>query len=251
MISCDVLVLGVGRVTRLLRFLTALGKSYVGEMVLGTETSTLDASGEVTAVHDMSGVTDAEVIAAARAFVGPITQIPPMVSAVKVGGRRLHELAREGVEVERPEREVTISRLVVEPVAGEDGVYRLDVACSSGTYIRTLAADIGAALGGGAHLRSLRRTAVGSFTLDEACSLDALDASRLLAPAEALRDLSCVTVDDALAASVRHGSVLPVTEFGAGGEPPWAVLDPSGALLAVYEPTGAGRAKPVVVVAGG
>ena len=166
--ATGVLLLGVGRVTRLLRFLTVLPKSYVGEIVLGTETTTLDDQGEVVATHDMASVTDDEVTAAARALTGAIEQVPPMVSAVKVGGRRLHEIARSGDQVERAPRPVTVHRFDVAPVADHPGVYRAEVSCSSGTYVRTLADDLGHALGGGAHLRNLRRTAIGSFTLAEA-----------------------------------------------------------------------------------
>jgi tRNA pseudouridine55 synthase len=244
--ATGVLLLGVGRVTRLLRFLTALPKTYVGEVVLGTETSTLDAAGEVTATHDMAAVTLDEVRAAAARFVGEIEQVPPMVSAVKVGGRRLHELAREGVEVEREARPVTVHRFAVgEPV--EPGVYPIEVACSSGTYVRTLAADLGYALGGGAHLRNLRRTAIGSFALAEAHWLEDLV---VLPPAEALRDYAAVTVDDEVAAAVRHGKVLEADVLGAAGDGPWAVLDADGALLAVYERHRATTVKPAVVVAG-
>src|SRR4051794_33698609 len=162
--ATGVLLLGVGKTTRLLRFLLDLPKSYVGEIVLGAETTTLDDSGDVTATYDMSGVTLEQVRAAAARFVGDIEQIPPMVSAVKVDGRRLHELAREGKEVERAPRPVTVYRFDVDRT--DDAlVYRVEVDCSSGTYIRTLAADVGLALGGGAHLRRLRRTAVGPHTV--------------------------------------------------------------------------------------
>jgi tRNA pseudouridine55 synthase len=243
--ATGVLLLGVGRVTRLLRFLTALPKRYVGEMVLGVETATLDAAGEVTATHDMAGVTDADVAAAAGAFVGEIAQVPPMVSAVRVGGRRLHELARRGEEVEREARPVTVHRLEVEPLGSEPGVYRLDVECSSGTYIRSLAADIGAALGGGAHLRNLRRTAIGAFTLAEATTIEGVT---VRPPAEALRDYVSVTVSDELADAVGHGKVLPLDRLGVSGAGPWAVLGPGGDLLAVYEPHERG-AKPAVVLA--
>jgi tRNA pseudouridine55 synthase len=243
--ATGVLLLGVGRVTRLLRFLTALPKRYVGEMVLGVETATLDAAGEVTATHDMAGVTDVDVAAAARAFVGDIEQVPPMVSAVRVGGRRLHELARRGEEVEREARAVTVHRLEVERLAAEPGVYRLDVECSSGTYIRSLAADIGTALGGGAHLRNLRRTAIGSFTLDEATTIEGVT---VRPPSEALRDYPSVTVSDELAEAVGHGKVLPLDVLGVSGEGPWAVLGSTGDLLAVYEPHERG-AKPAVVLA--
>ncbi|HRW39594.1 MAG TPA: tRNA pseudouridine(55) synthase TruB, partial [Aquihabitans sp.] len=151
--ATGVLLLGVGRATKLLRYLSPLGKAYVGEVVLGVETSTLDAAGEVTATHDMAGTTLDDVRRAAGAFVGDIEQIPPMVSAVKVGGKRLHELARQGIEVERQPRPVTVHTLDVLPgPEGEPLVVTIAVSCSSGTYVRTLAADLGAALGGGAHL---------------------------------------------------------------------------------------------------
>ncbi|MDP9387794.1 MAG: tRNA pseudouridine(55) synthase TruB, partial [Actinomycetota bacterium] len=151
--ATGVLVVGLGRATRLLRFVTDLPKSYTGEVVLGVATSTLDAGGEETGRWDMSAVSADDVVGAARRFVGPLEQVPPMVSALKVGGRRLHALARAGVEVERPARPVVVHRLEVAP-AGEPGVFRIEVDCSSGTYVRSLAADLGAALGGGAHLRA-------------------------------------------------------------------------------------------------
>ncbi|MDP8937354.1 MAG: tRNA pseudouridine(55) synthase TruB [Actinomycetota bacterium] len=246
--ATGVLVVGLGRATRLLRFLSALPKSYVGEVVLGVETSTLDAAGEVVATHDMSGVGLADARAAAAGFVGDIAQVPPMVSAVKVGGRRLHELARAGVEVERTARPVTVHRFEV--AAGpEPGILRVEVDCSSGTYVRTLAADLGVALGGGAHLRRLRRTAVGSFTMADARPLDELEATAVLAPAEAVRDYPRVVVDDAAAAVVGHGGLLEPVDRGWAGDGPWAVLDGDGTLLAVYEPRADGRAKPSVVLA--
>ncbi|HZQ27124.1 MAG TPA: tRNA pseudouridine(55) synthase TruB [Acidimicrobiales bacterium] len=237
--ATGVLLVGLGRVTRLLRFLTDLPKSYTGEVVLGVETATLDAAGAVTATHDMS-VTPAEVAAAATRFTGRIEQVPPMVSAVKVGGRRLHELARAGVEVEREAREVTVSRFDTAPTA-DPLVYRIEVGCSSGTYVRTLAADLGAALGGGAHLRNLRRTAIGSFGVAEARPLDALSPDTVLSPATALRDYPSLVLDPA---TVANGRVLDLDLAG-----PTAVVSPEGALLAVYEPHGPGRAKPAVVVA--
>lgn len=246
-----VLLLGVGRVTKLLRFLTVLGKRYTGTFVLGTETTTLDASGEVVATHDMTGVTLAEVETVARtSFTGPILQVPPMVSAVKVGGRRLHELAREGIEVEREPRQVVIHELEISAVPGRSDAFGVTVHCSSGTYIRSLVADIGRALGGGAHLESLRRTAVGPFTLDEAVPLEGLTADRLLDPARAVRGLDQVVVDDDLAAAVSHGRPVERSRFGldpttAG---PWAVCDRQGELLAVYETHRDDLVKPAVVV---
>src|SRR5688572_30721126 len=155
--ATGVLLVGVGRVTRLLRYLSEAGKAYEGEIVLGVETSTLDAAGEVTATHDMSAVTGEQVLAAAAGFLGAIEQVPPMVSAIKVDGKRLHQLAREGIEVERKARPIAIERFDVSPT-DDPLVWRCAVDCSSGTYIRSLAADLGTALGGGAHLRALRRT---------------------------------------------------------------------------------------------
>ncbi|MFN8041492.1 MAG: tRNA pseudouridine(55) synthase TruB [Acidimicrobiales bacterium] len=249
--ATGVLVLGVGRVTRLLRFLTVLGKTYTCEIVLGVETSTLDASGEVVATHDMAGVALADVQAAAAALTGDILQVPPMVSAVKVDGVRLHELARRGEEVERQPRPVHVSRFDVAAVAGEPGVFTAEVACSSGTYVRTLAADLGTALGGGAHLRNLRRTAVGSFTEAEARPLDDIE---VLAPAVALRDHPSVVVEGDVATAVTHGKVLPAAVLGVDlpgdGVPAlWAVLSPAGDLLAVYERHKGDTVKPAVVLA--
>lgn len=246
--ATGVLVLGVGKATRLLRFLTELPKSYVGEIVLGVETSTLDADGEISATHDMSAVTDEQVRCAALSFVGPIMQVPPMVSAVKVGGKRLYEIAREGKEIERRSRAVEVHRYELEPVAGESGVWRCEVECSSGTYIRSLAADLGTALGGGAHLRSLRRVAVGGFTIDEAASLD----SAALRPlSDAVGHLETRVVSDEVAVRVSHGQMLELNVLMAASddEGPWAVMNPSNELLAVYGP-GRGLAKPMVVISG-
>ena len=244
--ATGVLVLGVGRATRLLRFLTELPKSYIGEIVLGVETSTLDADGDVCSTHDMSAVTDEQVREAARAFVGRTMQVPPMVSAVKVDGKRLYELARQGKEVERSARPVEVYRYDLEPIAEEPGVWRCAVECSSGTYIRSLAADLGKALGGGAHLRSLRRVAVGGFTVDQAT---AVDVPVLRPVADAVAHLPARVVPAEFALRVSHGQVLDLGVLGLGehDEGPWAVVDPAGALLAVYGPS-RGRAKPLVVL---
>jgi tRNA pseudouridine55 synthase len=246
--ATGVLVLGVGRATRLLTFLSGLDKRYVGEVVLGVATSTLDAGGEVTGTWDMAAVGLDDVRQAATGLTGEILQVPPMVSAKKVAGRRLHELARAGVEVEREAVPVRVDRFRVgEAVA--PGVYPVDVECSSGTYVRSLAADLGVALGGGAHLRALRRLAVGAFTSDEAVPLAALGPDRLLPPVEALRGRPRVVVDEATAALVGHGRVLERAALGAEGDGPWAVIDGGGRLLAVYEPHRDGTVKPAVVLA--
>jgi tRNA pseudouridine55 synthase len=245
--ATGVLVVGVGAATRLLRFASALGKSYVGELVLGLETSTLDAHGVVVARHDMSGVGFDDVAGAALSLTGRIMQVPPMVSAVKVGGRRLHELAREGIEVERAPRPVTVSRFDVSP-CDETGVFAFSVDCSSGTYVRVLAADLGQALGGGAYLRTLRRVAVGSFLAEDAVLVGSLDPGALGPIAELVRDYPSVVVGAELADGVRHGRVCERAELSVAGDGPWAVLDESGQLLAMYEPRGANLAKPAVVL---
>lgn len=239
--ATGILLVGVGYVTRLLQFLSGLDKTYTGEVVLGTETNTLDSSGTVTATHDMGNATLQQARDAARQLTGEIMQVPPMVSALKIGGKRLHELAREGIEVERQARPVTVYSFDVEATA-EPLVLGITVRCSSGTYVRTLAADLGRLLGGGAHLRNLRRVAVGAF--DEAQARPP-DEVQLLPPITAVRDLTQVVVDTATSKMVRNGRVLDAWS----GQAPWVLIDEQGALLAVYEPFGDGRAKPVVVLA--
>jgi tRNA pseudouridine55 synthase len=248
--ATGVLLVGLGRFTRMLRFLTGLPKSYEAEVVLGRATSTLDASGEVTGTWDMSGVTLADVRTAACSLTGVVDQIPPMVSARKVGGRRLHELARAGIEVERAARPVTVERFDVSaPPGTESGVFRIEVDCSTGTYVRVLAADLGVALGGGAHLRNLRRTRVGSFGVDQARKVGDLTDAHVLSPAQALRDLPQVELDAEMARSVSHGLALDRVSVGASGEGPWALLDRSGELLAVYESTDTDRLVAMCVLA--
>ncbi len=241
--ATGVLVVAVGMTTKLLRFIEKTTKHYAGEVVLGTETSTLDAAGEVTATHDMEPVTVAEAQAVVDAhLVGDIMQIPPMVSAIKIDGRRLHELAREGKEVDRPPRPCTIHRFDVTG-APEPGVLAIDVVCTAGTYIRTLAADLGSLLGGGAHLRNLRRLAVGEFTIDEAASPDECE---LLPVDTAVRGLTRVSADANLTQLVANGRVLPRPVDSGDG--PWAVFDPDDRLIAVYEPFRDAEAKPAVVL---
>jgi tRNA pseudouridine55 synthase len=255
--ATGVLLVGLGRVTRLLRFLQVEGKTYRGDVRFGVATSTLDAAGDVLDRREMP-ITREQVATVAKCFVGDIEQVPPMVSAVKVGGRRLHELARQGVEVERAPRPVHIERLEVE--AFEPGAYPLatvSVECSSGTYVRTLAADLGGALGGPAHLESLRRLQVGSFGLEEAHELAAIEAdpeAAMVSPAVAMRALERLDVDEERARGVRHGMTFPASALSPTGaelgDGPFAVVDPDGVLLAVYERRGAG-VKPAVVVATG
>ncbi len=251
--ATGVLLVGLGRVTRLLRYLQEAGKEYRGRVVFGVATDTLDASGAVLERTEMK-VTRADLENAARAFVGDIEQVPPMVSALKVGGRKLYEMARAGEEIERAARPVHIGELVVEEL--EEGAYpeaTIRVACSSGTYIRTLAADLGSALGGCAHLGGLRRLRVGGFTLDDARPIEAIESdpdAAVRPPTEAMRDLEMVSVDVERARAVSHGATFaaPALLGERTGAGPFAIVDEHGTLLAVYERRGGG-VKPSVVVA--
>jgi tRNA pseudouridine55 synthase len=245
--ATGVLLVGLGRSTRLMRFLTALPKTYEAEVVLGTATSTLDASGDVTGTWDMEDVSLSAVRDAAAALTGEIEQVPPMVSAVKIDGRRLHALAREGIEVERSARPVTVHRYDVMP-GMTPGVFRIEVECSSGTYVRVLAADLGEALGGGAHLRNLRRTRIGSFTTEDARLVDELTPAVVLTPAQAMRDLDQVVVPIDAQKLVARGLPLDRVPLGVAGEGPWGLVDDAHHLLAVYEATETDRIKPAVVL---
>ena len=238
--ATGVLLVGVGYVTRLMQFLSGMDKTYTAEVVFGTETNTLDSAGVVTATHDMPNLSIEKIREAAAKLTGEIMQVPPMVSALRVDGRRLHELAREGVVVERKARPVTVYSYDVEPTQ-DPLVVRIEVRCSSGTYVRTLAADLGTLLGGGAHLRNLRRTSIGDFTEHDALAPEQV---KLLEPITALRSMTKVIADEATATAIRNGRSLPVWP----GSSPWAVVNEQGALLAVYEADGE-VAKPSVVLA--
>ena len=226
--ATGVLVVGIGSATRLLRFATAGRKSYECEIVFGVETSTLDAAGEIVATWCMD-LESAEVADAAAGFVGTISQLPPMVSAVRVGGRRLHEIARSGEAAARVPRQVEVYRFDVEST-GDPLVYRASVDCSAGTYVRTLGADLGSALGGGAHIRALRRTRSGSFSLAEA---ELPDQAALRPPGELVRDLLQIRLSDDDAANARQGAHLAADRYEGSG--PWTLFDPDGRLVAVHE----------------
>jgi tRNA pseudouridine55 synthase len=251
--ATGVLLVGLGRATRLLRFLQDTEKEYRGEIVFGIATTTLDSSGDIIDQRPMPLTRD-EVEAATEHFLGDIEQMPPMVSAVRVGGRRLHELARQGKEVDRAPRHVHVDRFDIE--AFEPGPYpvaTIRVECGSGTFIRSLAADVGEALGGCAHLRALRRLRVGSFALDEAHPLEVIEADSdavVLPPAAAMRDLPHVELDTEQVRAVGHGVTFPATVLlGETADPgPFALVDRAGDLVAVYERRKA-AVKPAVVLA--
>jgi len=249
--ATGVLLVGLGRATRLLRYLSESGKAYEGCIVFGISTSTLDAAGEIVEQRPMALTRD-DVERALPRFVGDIEQLPPMVSAVKIGGRRLHELARKGEEIERAPRPVHVDRFEVTHF--EPGPYPtadVVVECGSGTYVRSLAADLGAVLGGCAHLAALRRTRVGSFTLAEASPLDVIEAdpaAAVLPLVTAMRDLERIDVDDEQARAVAHGVSFASGALTVHGGGPYALVGPDGALLAVYDTRGAAL-RPAVVVA--
>lgn len=234
--ATGVLVVGVGRATRLLSYAQRAPKCYEAEAVLGVSTTTQDSSGEVVETNPVN-VTRAELDEAASAMVGEISQLPPMVSAVKVGGERLYRKARRGENVERAERTVTVHSFeVLDLTDGDHPRARFRVSCSGGTYVRTLIHDLGRALGCGAHMSALRRTASGGFTLEDAIALADVDASAVRPLIDAVRGLPTIEVNDEGVRTVAHGRALRVgdlpAEFVGEGEP--IALTHQGDLVAVY-----------------
>ena len=213
--ATGVLVLGVGRATRLLPFTQGAPKRYRAGVRFGVTTDTQDSSGQVVDRQAVS-FTEHDLHTVLTKFTGEIEQIPPMVSAVKVGGERLYKKARRGEEIERAPRRVTVYSLELTRAALDDDEAELEVVCSGGTYVRTLAHDIGEALGCGAHLISLRRTSSGGFTESDAVVLDSLNAADLRPLADAVRDLPRVDVGPEEASAVGYGRALPLVE---GEEP--------------------------------
>lgn len=242
--ATGVLVLGVNRATRLLGHLMLTEKAYDATVRLGAATTTDDADGEVVRTLSASSVTDADVRRVLGGFVGDIEQVPSAVSAIKVDGRRAYARVRAGEEVALEPRPVTIHELEVVDVRVPTGAATsvdvdIRVRCSSGTYIRAIARDLGEALGVGGHLTALRRTAVGPFTVAGATGLDEL---RLTPIAEAARTaFPAVDLDEHEASDVRFGRRL---DRGLDGLS--AVFAPDGEFLALYEPSD-DRARPVAV----
>lgn len=250
--ATGVLVVGIERATKILGFVSGTSKSYDATIRLGQSTSTDDAEGEPLQSVSCHRVTDSAIAAAVSALRGDIEQTPSTVSAVKIGGKRAYQLAREGNAVELKPRRVRVDRFDVLAIRrepdGADGFIDLDVAvdCSSGTYIRALARDVGAALGVGGHLTALRRTRVGGFGLEQARSLEelaerpalsyTLDEACLLAFPR--RDITAEQADDA-----SHGR--PLSAAGIGGV--YAATDTDGRVIALLEDRG-GRTQSVVVI---
>lgn len=236
--ATGLLILGVGRATRLLRFLGGLPKTYEGSARLGVETTTLDADGEITAERPVTA-TEADIRTAMGSLIGDSLQAPPAYSAVKVGGRKLYEAARKGEVLEAAPRPVRVDAFELTAYRAPDVDFL--VTCSGGTYVRVLLADVGSMLGCGAHLTGLRRTAIGTLGVDEAVAPDdvvPLPMDRAVAHLPRL-DLG---EDEAVAAG--HGRVLGP----AGIAGPYAVFAPDGSLIGVYEDEGA-KARPQVILA--
>jgi tRNA pseudouridine55 synthase len=237
--ATGLLLMGVGRATRLLRFLGYLPKVYEGTGLLGVETDTLDAEGDVVRRSPVQ-VTEQEVRAAMEGFVGDIEQVPPAYSAVKVGGRKLYAAARQGRVVEAPPRKVHVEAFVLDRLEGPR--FDFTVRCSAGTYVRSLVADVGTQLGCGAHLVALRRTAIGPYRVEDASPPAA--PGPLLSPDRAVEHLDAVGLTEDEARAAAHGSILGP----AGIAGPYRVLGPDGRLIGIYSDRGA-KAVPEVILA--
>ncbi|CAM3209451.1 tRNA pseudouridine synthase B [Stackebrandtia soli] len=253
--ATGVLVVAVGQITRLLTFVTGCDKSYEATIRLGQATITDDAEGDITATVSTEGVTDDAINTTLSTMSGHVKQVPSAVSAVKIDGKRAYKRVRDGEDVEIPAREVTISRLEVRDIRRvttdpeQFGAIDVDITvdCSTGTYIRAIARDLGTALGVGGHLTRLRRTRVGGFTIDESKTLDAL--------AEAESPITHTTVETvtrlmprrdieaAEATTLGHGGRIPLS--GVAG--PYAAIDPNGRVVAVVVERD-GRTKSLVVL---
>lgn len=252
--ATGVLPLGIGRGTRVLEYLGDADKSYIGTLRLGLTTTTDDAEGEPIQTRDWRGITEADVRAVLSRFVGDIAQVPPTFSAIKRAGVPLYRLARKGIAVRPEPRQVRIDRIDGLQIALPD--LTIAVTCSKGTYIRSLARDIGEALGCGAHLTALRRTRHGPFTLAEALSLEALAplaergelAARLLPPDLTLLSAPVLIVGTASERRLLTGRSIR-GERGAASGPRARVYAADGAFVAIARPDGHGGWLPDKVFA--
>jgi len=243
-LATGVLIVCLGSATRIIEYLGDWRKKYRATAVLGIETDTEDATGQVTREADCSKVTREMIENVVPRFTGEIMQIPPMVSAVHHEGRRLYDLAREGKVVEREPRPVEVYSLdLVGFEPGKNASFTFDVECSSGTYVRTLCSDIGRALGCGAHMSALARTAVGRFRVEDAVSLEVIEQKAaevalvelLHSMDEVLDDMPSVEVSRDDAERIANGVVLPAERLSLSQAPgaPLRVHDPDGRLIAI------------------
>lgn len=257
--ATGVLVLGINKATRLLTYIVGTSKTYTATIRLGQATNTDDADGEVTATSDASDVDDEAIAAGVGRLRGDIKQVPSSVSAIKINGQRSYARIRSGLEVELAARPVTIHRFDVHDVRRVDGGRLVDVdvtvECSSGTYIRALARDLGASLGVGGHLTALRRTRVGPYSIDQARTLEQLAenlevldislAARALMPNRELsaEEAAELSFGRRIAAGADAGTAQAATP-----ERPAAAFSPDGELIALLADSGK-HARPVLVFA--
>lgn len=236
--ATGVLVICLGKATRIVEYLTGQPKEYRARMILGQTSDTQDSTGRITSESDASGVTREAFEAVVQDFVGEVEQVPPMVSAIKHEGKPLYKLAREGKTIERAARMITVYSIeVLDFVFGKHAEAEFIVRCSSGTYIRTLCADIGERLGCGGLMSQLERTSVGKFVIENACKieqLEAMNADGRLADAvqsinESLSGVESISICDSLSASVLHGNAVAVSERDSS--PLVRILAQSGDLL--------------------
>jgi tRNA pseudouridine55 synthase len=248
--ATGLLAIALGPATRLIRFIQDQPKEYQATAMFGVSTDTLDADGAVLSREPMEFSPEALEEVATR-FIGTTNQVPPMVSALKHQGRRLYELARQGEVVEREARPVQIYQLDIQSVgAGPYPEVQFRVVCGKGTYIRSLADDLAAALGGSAHLTSLRRTRTGSFDVTrDGLTIDDLETweERVLSPSDALADMPAVSVDESTANAVRNGMRFVGGELLDHADGVMRVMTSSGELLAIYRREG-DQARPEVVM---
>jgi tRNA pseudouridine55 synthase len=244
--ATGVLIVALGRATRTLRLFNLLPKTYQCTILLGTSTDTLDDTGNITDTYDMDLVTDVEIEKAVLKLTGEIDQIPPMVSAVKVAGKKLYEYQRESKEVDRPVRKVNIYKFdVLDRVKNE---LKVEIKCSTGTYVRALAQALGEYLGGGAYAKDIVRTAIGEFTIDVAIELDSLVLGDILSIKEGLAFLTQIEVNDNLEPKIINGSPVSRVELNAAGPGPFVVYSPNYNWIAIYETLGLDRLKPSLVI---
>lgn len=258
-----VLPICLGRATKVAEYITDAGKSYEGEVTIGFSTTTEDASGEVVERKEVTApIARNQIMDALQSLTGEITQTPPMFSAVKVNGKRLYEYARQGIEVERPSRKVTIYSIELldgrKMFEGENITFRFRVACSKGTYIRTLAVMIGSELGYPAHMSELVRIQSASLTLDDCLTFEEIEErvekgtmDEVLRPMEAaLSHLPKFQISDKVAEKVKNGAVLTIPDHLHNTKGPIAVETEAGLVLAIYEhhPRKPGMMKPVKVL---
>ncbi len=246
--ATGVLVLCLGKATRIAEYLVNTDKAYRAVLRLGVVTDTQDATGNVVGRAEGALPDEAAIVAVMAGFVGRLQQVPPMYSAVKVKGVPLYKSARAGRTVPRSPREFTVRSLEIRSIVPTPPTLDVtfDVVCSKGTYVRTLCADIGEALGVGGHLAGLERRRVGRFSIDDALSLDELAElaereaveSRLYSTAMALTDLPALVIDEVASRNIRHGVAVPATRV-VQAEGAWAagdsvcLLGPDGRLLAI------------------